>query len=495
MDAPAFAPGHDRGGGGASHAPGRGSHCSMPGSFSSRRRILAGMAAAVGGMAGLGLASSMNDDGSRLDPVGIPPGLPEPPAGRMTYRTNPRSGDRVSLLGYGTMRYPVMPGETSPRSPNIDESAAFGLVDYALAHGVNYFDTAWGYHGGASESFTGRALKRHPRESFYLATKMPSYLNPTLAQAKDIFFTQLKKCQVEYFDYYLLHTLSTVPAYQKTYENEKVLDFLLEQKRQGRIRNLGWSFHGDKSMLEYVLSRDVPWDFAMIQINYHDLLYKYIPRPNFKLPSPAPAKWMFEKMVASGLPLIVMEPLLGGRLARLNKKSLNILQAEHPQSTAASWAFRFVGGLPNILTVLSGMTYMEHLQDNLRSFAPFQSLSGHETEVLHKALDAFVVADNIRCTTCGYCMPCPYGVDIPVVFRHHNDCLDDDMAPKDSRSADYAEARHAYLVRLARRVPELRTASHCIGCGKCVKLCPQFIDIPGEMAKLARILDDQRREV
>lgn len=463
--------------------------------FVSRRRVLAGVAAAVGGMAGLGLVSSLGDSGPQTDPVGIPRGLPEPPADKMTYRTNPNSGDKVSLLGFGCMRYPVMSGETSPRSPHIDENAAFALVDYALAHGVNYFDTAWGYHNGASETFTGRALQRYPRESFYLATKMPSYLNPTLAQAKDIFFTQLKKCQVEYFDYYLLHTLSTVPAYQKTYEKEKVLEFLLEQKQQGRIRNLGWSFHGDSAMLEYVLARDVPWDFAMIQINYHDLLYKYIPRPNFRLPSPAPAQWMFEKMVASGLPLIVMEPLLGGRLARLNKKALNILQTEHPQSTAASWAFRYVGGLPNVLTVLSGMTYMEHLQDNLRTYAPFQPLSDHEMQVLRTALDAFVVSDNIRCTTCGYCMPCPYGVDIPVVFRHHNDCLDDDLVPKDSRSAEYEEARHAYLVRLARRVPELRTSSHCIGCGKCVKLCPQFIDIPGEMVKLATFLDAQRQEV
>lgn len=460
-----------------------------------RRRLLAGMAATVGGLAGLGLVSSMNEKGIGRDPVGIPPGLPEPPTDKMTYRTNPNSGDKVSLLGFGCMRYPVLPGESSPRSSAIDEKAAFALVDYALAHGVNYFDTAWGYHGGASETLTGRALRRHPRSAFYLATKMPGYMNPTLAQAKEMFFTQLKKCQVDYFDYYLLHTLSTVPSYQATYEKEKVLDFLLEQKQQGRIRNLGWSFHGDKPMLEYILSRDVPWDFAMIQINYHDLLYQYVPPPYRTLPSPAPARWMFDKMAASGLPLIVMEPLLGGRLARLNRKALGILQAERPQSTAASWAFRYVAGLPNILTVLSGMTYMEHLQDNLRTYAPFQPLSDRETAALRKALDVFVVADNIRCTTCGYCMPCPYGVDIPAVFRQHNDCLDDEVVPRDASSADYAQARHAYRVRLAQRVPKLRTASHCIGCGQCVKLCPQFIDIPGEMAKLAKFLEDQGLEV
>ena len=204
---------------------------------------------------------------------------------------------------------------------------------------------------------------------------------------------------------------------------------------------------------------------------------------------------MYETLLASGLPLVIMEPLLGGRLARLNRKALRILQTQDPQATAASWAFRYVGGLPNVLTVLTGMTYMEHLQDNLRTFAPLVPFSEQESATLKKALDAFVTADNIRCTTCGYCMPCPYGVDIPTVFRHHNDCLDDEQVPAGERSPEYDAARRHYLVTLARRVPELRSASRCTGCGKCVKKCPQFIDIPGEMAKLAKLLEDMRRAV
>ena len=271
-------------------------------------------------------------------------------------------------------------------------------------------------------------------------------------------------------------------------------DAMLEEKRQGRIRNLGWSFHGDKAMLEYVLSRDVPWDFAMIQLNYHDLLHELNPNPFIKrnVPQPAPTKWMFEKIIASGLPYVIMEPLLGGRLARLNGKAVHTLQTEHPDATAASWAFRYVAGLPNVLTILSGMTYLEHLQDNLSTFTPFQPLSKHEQAVLQKALQEFVVADNIRCTTCGYCMPCPYGVDIPAVFRHHNDCLDDDKVPQDVRDPDYAAARRSYLTSLSRRVTELRTAAHCTGCGQCVKMCPQFIDIPTEMAKLGRYINGLR---
>ena len=464
----------------------------------SRRGILAGMAAAVGGLAGIGAWSTFGDkNGAKPGPGMNIRDKSTLPKNQMTYRKNPNSGDNVSLLGFGCMRFPVMPGETSPRSPNINEAIATEMIDCAIEYGVNYFDTAWGYHNGASETFTGKVLKRHQREKFYLATKMPSYLNPDLKKAKEIFFKQLEKCQVEYIDYYLLHTLSTVENYQNTYEKEKVLDFLLEQKKLGRIRNLGWSFHGTRETLEYVLSRDVEWDFAMIQTNYHDLLYQYIPQQFIKNSNlePAPGKWMFDKMVESKLPLIIMEPLLGGRLARLNRKALNILQSERPEDSPASWAFRFAGGLPNILTVLTGMTYIEHLYDNIKTFSPHMPLSEKEMDVLKKSLDVFVVADNIRCTTCGYCMPCPYGVDIPTVFRHHNDCLDDNVVPSKDRSQDYDQARKRYLATLAQRVPELRTASHCTGCQKCVKLCPQFIDIPAEMEKLGKLVEDLKLAV
>ncbi len=460
-------------------------------SFLGRRKVLAGIAAACGGLAGLGTwADHMREKSSKIGPgpdIRLD-GYKETQASAMTLRENKGCGDKVSLLGFGCMRYPVMAGENSPRSPKINETAAFELVDYALAHGVNYFDTAWGYHNGASQLFTGRALKRHPRESFYLATKMPGYLKPDLAQAKEIFATQLKNCQVEYFDYYLLHNLSQVAGYQETYEKQGVLDYLLEEKKRGRIRNLGWSFHGDKAMLEYVLSRDVPWDFCMVQLNYHDMLHELVPSPFVKrsVPTPAPTRWMFETISAKHLPMIVMEPLLGGRLARLNGAALRILQTVAPERTAASWAFRYVAGLPNVLCILSGMTYLEHLKDNLRTFAPYTPLSDEEKQALSKALKAFVVADNIRCTTCGYCMPCPYGVDIPAVFRHHNDLLDNDAVPRADRDPNYAAARSSYLASLSRRIPELRTASHCTGCGQCVSKCPQFIDIPAEMAKLGQ---------
>ena len=453
----------------------------------SRRRLLQVAGAGVAGGAVLyGL------DKLRLLPSFEKP-LPVPAAESMTYRVNPKNGDKISLLGFGCMRFPMLPGADSPTGPEVNEQGAFALIDYAMAHGVNYYDTAWPYHRGISESVVGKALQRYPRESFYLADKMPTYLLPTREQAREIFEKQLEKCKVEYFDYYLLHAIRFVEDYQTVYEKNGVLDYLLEQKKQGRIRNLGWSFHGNTETLEYLLSRDVQWDFAMVQLNYHDMLHEYKIAPHqarFIPKDPAPTQWMFEKMQQSGLPLIVMEPLLGGRLARLNKKALAILQAERPEASAASWAFRYAAGLPNVVTMLSGMTYMEHLQDNLRALAPFTPLSDQEMQALKAALDVFVRGDNIRCTTCGYCMPCPYGVDIPAIFAHFNRCLDDEQVPGGARDADYEKARRAYLVEYARSIPELRQAERCTGCGVCLKHCPQMIPIPDEMARLGKFVEN-----
>lgn len=458
----------------------------------SRRTMLK---AAGAGAAGLALAYG-------LGKAGIAPALTSPsteqPTGKMTHRVNPGTGDKISLLGFGCMRFPMQPEAPSPGGPEIDEAAAFRLVDYAIAHGVNYFDTGWRYHGGMSEVIIGKALKRYPREGFYIADKMPGVLKPTLEQAKTIFRTQLERCQVEYFDYYLLHAVSSLPLYKQVYEDNGVLEYLLEQKAAGRIRNLGWSFHGDRETLEYLLSQKTKWDFALVQLNYHDLLHEYVPQAfivkNFNS-SPAQSRWVLEKMKSAGIPLMIMEPLLGGRLARLNKKALAILQEERPQASAASWAFRYAAQLPNVLTVLSGMTYMEHLQDNLRTYSPCEPLSEREMAVLQRALDVFITQENIPCTACGYCMPCPYGVDIPAVFTHYNHCVDDEYIPKGMRDADYEKARRAFLVGHDRSIPELRQAARCTGCNICTHHCPQNIDIPARMNQLGRFVEQLRTKV
>ncbi|MDR2488273.1 MAG: aldo/keto reductase [Desulfovibrio sp.] len=456
----------------------------------SRRAVIRGAAV---GAAAAALAYGLDKAGL----VGSQdPGLPEPDAARLSYRIHPGSGDAVSLLGFGCMRFPMSPEAAGPHGPQIDEAAAFRLVDYALAHGVNFFDTAYPYHQGVSEEVIGKALKRRPRDSFFLADKMPGYRNPTLDEAEKIFETQLARCQVDYFDYYLLHNLSNVEHYRKIYESNGVVDYLLEMKRVGRIRNLGWSFHGDMPMLEYLLSRDLHWDFAMVQFNYHDLLNN-VPSliSQMRVAEPAPPQWLLETLVRTGIPLIIMEPLLGGRLARLNKKALTILQEEKPQASAASWAFRYVAALPNVLTVLSGMTYMEHLQDNLRTYSPFTPLSERETVALGRALNIFITQENIPCTACYYCMPCPYGVEIPAVFTHYNHCVDDEYIPKGARNADYEKARRAFLVGHDRSVPELRQAIRCTGCGICVPLCPQRINIPEQMSRLGKFVEGLRSEV
>ena len=456
----------------------------------SRRTLLKGAAAgAVGATLAYGIGK-FGFDGSSASR------LPESDPAQMTYRVHPNSGDKVSLLGFGCMRFPLLPEATTPRGTEIDEPAALRLVDYAIKHGVNYFDTAYRYHGGMSEVMIGKALKPYPRESFYLADKMPTFIQPTLEEAKEVFQTQLDRCQVEYFDYYLLHGISTLDIYKKIYESNGVLDYLLALKKEGRIRNLGWSYHGDKAMLEYIISRDVHWDFAMLQLNYHDLLHEYVPQ-KFVLSNltgePPSAKWLLEKMTPTGIPLMVMEPLLGGRLARLNKKALTILQEEDPQATAAAWAMRYAGGIPNVLTVLSGMTYMEHLQDNLRTYSPFQALSEREMGFLQRALEIFITQENIPCTACGYCMPCPYGVDIAAVFTHYNYCVDDEYIPKGARNADYERARRAFLVGHDRSIPELRQATRCTGCKICTPQCPQFINIPEQMARLGHFVEQLRK--
>lgn len=422
--------------------------------------------------------------------------LPKP-GGQMAMNRHPRTGVPVSALGYGCMRFPMLSTASSPRSDEIDEKEAFRLIDYALAHGVNYFDTAWFYHKGASEAVLGKALARHPRESFLVASKMPGRVIESLDQARDIFAMQLRKCQVDHFDFYQLHAVMSSPAYKKVYEDLGVLDFLLGQKEKGVIRHLGWSFHGDCEALAYLLSRPVEWDYAMLQLNYHDLMHDIVMQKHSKKNiglsgQPAPADWTYAKVRGAGIPIVVMEPLLGGRLARLGKKASAPLREIRPEATPASWALRYVAGLPGVLTVLSGMTQMKYLQENLATFTPLEPISAAEEQALQKALSLFLTQESIGCTTCGYCMPCPYGVDIPAIFSHYNRCLDNEILPRDKMAANHEQLVAAYLADYDRHVPELRQAARCTGCGKCVAACPAMIDIPGELAKIGKFTEDLR---
>lgn len=419
--------------------------------------------------------------------------------GPVTRKKHPTSGVEVSAFGYGCMRLPMLPSATSPRGTEVDEEKAFQLIDYALDCGVNYFDSAYFYHKGVSEEIMGRALSRHPRKSYLVATKMPGRVIESLDQAIQIFEGQLKKCRSDYFDFYQLHAVMDVPSYKHVYEDLGVLDYLLKKRDEGIIRHLGWSFHGDSEALNYLLAQPVKWDYAMLQLNYHDLLQALV-MPDFSKEKTglkkelAPARWMYDRVRDAGLPIVVMEPLLGGRLARLSRKARAPLEALRPDLKPAAWAFRYAANLPGVLTVLSGVTNMQYLRENIKTFSPLQAFTPEEEKALLDALKLFLSQESINCTTCGYCMPCPYGIDIPAIFSQYNRSLDHDFYPANPENADYARQRAIFLADYDRNVPELRQASRCIGCGKCAQLCPAKIDIPDKLARIGKFTENLRNE-
>ena len=407
------------------------------------------------------------------------------PTDKMAYRVNPHTGDRVSLLGYGCMRWPLRTNDEGQQE--VDQEKVNELVDYAIAHGVNYFDTAPVYIRGWSEAATGKALARHPRDKWFIATKASREV--TLEEGKTMYRNSMKELQVDYIDYYLLHNVgSTIESFHKRFIDNGFLDFLLAERAAGRIRNLGWSFHGQKEVFDYVLAyRNIQWDFCQIQLNYQDW--------KFPIGAAIDAEYLYNELVKKNVPAIIMEPLLGGRLARIPAQALGMMQSLHPADTAAKWAFRFAGTPEGVLSVLSGMVYMEHLQDNLRTYAPFEPMVEEEYAILDKVRDILADSDYIQCTTCEYCMPCPYGLDIPQVFAHYNKCVSAGDILKTSSDDNYKEARRAFLVGYDRSVPRLRQAARCTECEQCRPKCPQYINIPREMRRVDEYAEKLRRNL
>jgi predicted aldo/keto reductase-like oxidoreductase len=371
----------------------------------------------------------------------------------------------------GNMRLPTT-GEKGP----VDEPAARALIDRAYERGVNYFDTAFRYHQGESELVLGRALKGYPRESFYLATKMPGHqmayrdgkLEMTgyltgfdISSIREVFERQLEKCQVEYFDFYLLHNLSEASYGLYTDEELGVAAYLVEQKKAGRIRHLGFSSHGRAETIEQFLdwagARFPPgtFEFAQIQLNYLDWTLQN-------------AGKKYEVLSRRGIPVIVMEGIRGGKLAALSEASAAILTGARPDRSIASWAFRFLQGLPQVLTVLSGMTTMEQLHENLELFSREDPLSDEEKDYLQRAVDA--MASLVPCTACRYCTEgCPQALDIPRLISMYNE-----------QSFSRAFSPGGLTPR------ELPAA--CLNCGACSGICPQGIDVPGVLKQFAAAL-------
>ena len=451
----------------------------------------------------------------------------EPEKGKMTYRVNPKTKDKVSLLGYGMMRLPAQ-GEDKASAREleetpIDQEMVNRQVDYAIEHGVNYFDTSPAYCQGMSEHATGIALSRHKRSEFFIATKMSNFSPETWTREGSIemFENSLKELQVDYIDYLLLHGIGmgndALAEFNHRYMDNGILDWLVEQREKGRIRNLGFSYHGDVKIYDMLLKWHdegrYHWDFAQIELNYLD--WNYADEIN---PRNTDAVYLYGELKKRGIPAVIMEPLLGGRLANVPDNIVAKMKEREPEKSVASWAFRFAGTPDGVLTVLSGMTYMEHLRENLCTYSPLKPLTDDEQKFLMEIADDIYNLKTIPCNECNYCMPCPYGIDIPAVLSHYNKCIkegnmpvieqtsDEQQADKDgklvnsstrnsSASSEYRRARRAFLVGYDRSVPRLRQASHCIGCGQCVGHCPQRIDIPKEMQRIDRFVETLKQDV
>ena len=415
----------------------------------------------------------------------------EPPKDKMTYRTNPRTGDKVSLLGYGMMRLPTKPDNDK----EFDQEMINREVDYAMEHGLNYFDTSPVYCMGQSERCTGIALSRHPRSSYFVATKLSNFNHDYWAREKaiEMYRNSMKELQVDYLDYYLLHAVGGgMDEFNGRYVDNGIMDFLMKEREAGRIRNLGFSFHGMKEVFDEMMVRhdQYHWDFVQIELNYLDWDFADEISGNRNVD----ASYLYSELEKRGIPAVIMEPLLGGRLVKLPQYLMTELKQRNPERSVASWAFRCAGTPEGVLTVLSGMTYMEHLKDNLLSYCPLNALSDEEMEYLHGDIAKKIVGlENIPCNDCKYCMPCPYGIDIPAIFVHYNKCKNEGSLPMDVGSPDYRKNRRRYLISLDRVVPRDRQPDHCIQCGQCEPHCPQSIRIPRELAKIDKLIEELKR--
>lgn len=401
-------------------------------------------------------------------------------ASKMTYRVNHHTNDKVSLLGFGMMRLPKS-------QEKVNE-----MVDYALAHGVNYFDTAPAY--GNSEVVTGIALKRHPRNTYYIATKMSNQNRRmhSFEESKKMYERSFERLQIDYIDYYLLHSIggSGMDDFRSRFIDNGLLDFLVKERDAGRIRNLGFSYHGNVEVFDWLVDNNDKYHFTFVQIelNYIDWRHASLGKGGWK--KDADAEYLYNKLEKAGLQAVVMEPLLGGRLANIPEEFANQLKEKRPNDSVASWAFRWVGTLPNILTALSGMSVMEHLEDNVKTFSPLDPCTEQEKALLAQIADGMSGYPTIPCTACSYCMPCPYGVDIPKNFSYYNDAVNKKLLPlPDKTSADYSKKLGEFKKGYKKALNKKAWADKCMDCEVCLKKCPQQIRIPNQMTRIVELLN------
>ena len=366
---------------------------------------------------------------------------------------------KLSALGMGAMRLPVVDGDDA----KIDEAAAEAMVDYAMEHGVNYYDTAWGYHDGNSELVMGRALHKYPREQFYLATKFPGYDLSNMPKVKEIFEKQLEKCQVEYFDFYLFHNVCEMNIDAYLDEKYGIFDYLMEQKKNGRIRHLGFSAHGNYDVMKRFLDAyGEHMEFCQIQLNYVDWSFQN-------------AKEKVELLKEYNIPVWVMEPLRGGKLATLPERETKALKAMRPDEEIPAWAFRFLQSIPEVTMILSGMSNAEQMKANIETFETDKPLTDTEMKNLLAIADG-MLNGTLPCTACHYCTShCPKGLDIPMLLNLYN---------------EHSFTGGGFIAPMAlSAVQQDKWPSACIGCRSCEKVCPQQIKISEAMADFTRQLN------
>ena len=365
---------------------------------------------------------------------------------------NPYQGLSLSALGMGAMRLPVKDGEDSI----IDQKAAEEMITYAMEHGVNYYDTAWGYHGGNSERIIGQALRRYPRESYYLADKFPGYDLSNMDKAEEIFESQLKKCDVDYFDFYLFHNVCEMNIDAYLDEKYGIYAYLMKQKEQGRIRHLGFSTHGGIQTLErFLKAYGKDMEFCQIQLNYLDWTFQN-------------AKEKIELLRRYQIPVWVMEPLRGGQLAKFSEEDSRELKALRPEDSLTSWAFRYLQSIPDITVILTGASTMEQLKENIYIFEESKPLHSEELAALQNIADKMIQKTVLPCTACHYCVShCPQKLDIPALLALYNEhCL----------------TGGGFIAPMAlMAIPPEKQPSACIGCGSCEAVCPQQIKIASAM--------------
>lgn len=358
-------------------------------------------------------------------------------------------GVHLPKLGFGCMRFPVKGNE-------IDFDKSREMIHYAMANGLNYFDTAYNYHNSESELFLGKVLTDFPRESYFLTSKLPVWKVQEEGDAERLFNEQLEKCNTPYFDFYLLHALNAKTI--KIVEKFNLYDFIKRKKAEGKIKHIGFSYHDSNEVLE-PFAEKYKWDFVQLQINYWDWAEN-------------DAEGAYDILAKNNIPCFVMEPVRGGFLASFAPHAQKHMTDYNPEKSLASWALRWVGSLDNVAVVLSGMSTMEQLKDNIDTFSDFKPVAENELKVIHKVVEDLRKIKPIPCTGCRYCMDCSFGVAIPGVFEVYNDY-------KKTENKDLAKKHYGFL-------GEKGIAENCQECGECVPKCPQHINIPQEMKKIAK---------